>query len=155
MTVAFLDLLLCLSNLLFSRYVFGDGWVLSLVRQFVTPWTVSCQAPLSMEFSRHKNTGVDCHSLLLGIFLTQGSNLGPLHCRQIIMWATREAHCTDYLSLIFIALIMTDSACLYLQRHRHHNSLNHRNSSSSFYHSGWRMVEGSIFVEIKIKLKLN
>ena len=29
-----------------------------------------------------KNTGVCCHSLL-GIFLTQGSNLGLLHCRQI------------------------------------------------------------------------
>ena len=31
-----------------------------------------------------KNTGVGCHSLLLGIFLTQGSNLGLLHCRQIL-----------------------------------------------------------------------
>ena len=28
-----------------------------------------------------KNTGVGCHSLLQGIFLTQGSNLGLLHCR--------------------------------------------------------------------------
>ena len=31
-----------------------------------------------------KNTGVGCHSLLQGIFLTQGSNLGLLHCRQIL-----------------------------------------------------------------------
>ena len=31
-----------------------------------------------------KNTGVDCHSLLQGIFLTQGLNLGLLHCRQIL-----------------------------------------------------------------------
>ena len=30
------------------------------------------------------NTGVVCHSLLLGIFLIQGSNLGLLHCRQIL-----------------------------------------------------------------------
>ena len=30
-----------------------------------------------------KNTGVGCHSLLQGIFLTQGSNPGLLHCRQI------------------------------------------------------------------------
>ena len=30
-----------------------------------------------------KNTGVGGHSLLQGIFLTQGSNLGLLHCRQI------------------------------------------------------------------------
>ena len=31
-----------------------------------------------------KNTGVGSHSLLHGIFLTQGSNLGLLHCRQIL-----------------------------------------------------------------------
>ena len=31
-----------------------------------------------------KNTGVYCHFLLQGIFLTQGSNLGLLHCRQIL-----------------------------------------------------------------------
>ena len=29
-----------------------------------------------------KNTGVGCHSLLQGPFLTQGSNLGVLYCRQ-------------------------------------------------------------------------
>ena len=31
-----------------------------------------------------KNTGVGCHSLLQGIFPTQGSNLGLQHCRQIL-----------------------------------------------------------------------
>ena len=31
-----------------------------------------------------KNTGVGRHSLLQGIFPKQGSNLGPLHCRQIL-----------------------------------------------------------------------
>ena len=31
-----------------------------------------------------KNTGVVYHSLLQGIFLTQGLNLGLLHCRQIL-----------------------------------------------------------------------
>ena len=30
-----------------------------------------------------KNTGVDCHSLLRRVFLTQGSNLGLLHCSGI------------------------------------------------------------------------
>ena len=29
-------------------------------------------------------TGVGCHSLLQGIFLIQGLNLGLLHCRQIL-----------------------------------------------------------------------
>ena len=31
-----------------------------------------------------KNTGVGSHSLLQGIFPTQGLNLGLLHCRQIL-----------------------------------------------------------------------
>ena len=31
-----------------------------------------------------KNTGVGCHFLLQGIFLTQGPNLSLLHCRQIL-----------------------------------------------------------------------
>ena len=35
-------------------------------------------------------TGVGCHSLLQGIFLTQELNMGLLHCRQTV-WATREA----------------------------------------------------------------
>ena len=29
-----------------------------------------------------KNTGGGCHILLQGIFLTQGLNLGLLHCKQ-------------------------------------------------------------------------
>ena len=29
--------------------------VLSHVRLFLTPWTVACQAPLSMEFSRQEH----------------------------------------------------------------------------------------------------
>ena len=41
-----------------------------------------------------KNTGMGCHSLLQGIFLTQGLNPGLLHCRQMFFSAeaTREAH---------------------------------------------------------------
>ena len=47
----------------------------SCVRLFATPQSVSHQAPLSMglEFSS-KNPRVGCHTLLQGIFLTQGSN---------------------------------------------------------------------------------
>ena len=44
-----------------------------------------------------KNTGVGCHSLLQGIFLIQGSNLGLLHCRQIFtVWATRESRISNW-----------------------------------------------------------
>ena len=44
---------------------------------FATPWTVVCQAPLSMGFPG--NTGTGCHFLLHGIFPIQGSNLHLLH----------------------------------------------------------------------------
>ena len=54
---------------------------------FANPWTVAlCPgilAPLSMEFSRQEYW-MSCHSLLQGIFPTQGSNLGLLHCRHIL-----------------------------------------------------------------------
>ena len=59
---------------------------------FVIPWTVAWQAPLSMGFPMDKNTGMDCHSLLQGIFSTQRWNSRLLHSRQILYrWATREA----------------------------------------------------------------
>ena len=69
---------------------------------FVTPWTIACQVPLSVGFSKQeywflcpwnspsKNTG--CHSLLQGIFLTQGSNLYLLHWQvDSLPLTTREA----------------------------------------------------------------
>ena len=37
-----------------------------------------------MDHSPGKNTGMGSHSLLQGIFFTQGSNLGLLHCRWIL-----------------------------------------------------------------------
>ena len=40
-----------------------------------------CQSPLSMGFSG-KNTGMGCHALLQGIFLTQGLNPHLLHLLQ-------------------------------------------------------------------------
>ena len=40
-----------------------------------------------------RNTEVGSYSLLQGIFLTQGSNLGLLHCRQLLtVWATRKPY---------------------------------------------------------------
>ena len=51
---------------------------LSQARLFVTPWTVAHQAPCPWDFPG-KDTGVGCHSLLQGIFPTQGSNLALLH----------------------------------------------------------------------------
>ena len=48
----------------------------------MTPWTVAHQVPLSMDFSG-KNTGVNSHALLQGIFPIQGLNSGLPYCRQI------------------------------------------------------------------------
>ena len=89
----------------------------------MTPWTLACQVPLPMEFSRQeywsglpfpspgdlpdpgikrrspalqadsvlseppgkpKNTGLGSLSFLHGIYLTQESNQGLLHCRWIL-----------------------------------------------------------------------
>ena len=50
-----------------------------------------------------KNTGVGSHSLLQGIFLTQESNRGLLHCRQILYQLSyqgsplyRHYHCLSF-----------------------------------------------------------
>ena len=42
----------------------------SYVRLFATLWTVAHQAPLVHGDSPGKNTGVGCHALLQGVFLT-------------------------------------------------------------------------------------
>ena len=57
----------------------------SCVRLFATLWTVARQAPLSMEILQARILEwVAMPSLLQGIFSTQGSNPGPLHCKQIL-----------------------------------------------------------------------
>ena len=66
---------LCLQNVYtFIKYCAVLGRF-SPVQLFVTLWTVAHQASLSMGFSRQEYcTGVGCHFLLQGIFLTQRSN---------------------------------------------------------------------------------
>ena len=57
-----------------------------------TLWTVAARLLYTWDFpgkntgvkKKKKNTGVDCHSLFQGTFLTQESNLGLLHCGQIL-----------------------------------------------------------------------
>ena len=69
--------------------------VLSRVQLYATLWAVACKALLSTGFSR-QNTGVSCHSLLQGIFPTQGSNQGLLHRRQTLDQSHWRSHkCLD------------------------------------------------------------
>ena len=68
---------------------------LSVVSDSLQPcglWPVSLLYPWN---SPGKNTGVGHHSLLQGIFPTQGSNLGLLHCRRIL-------YCLSHHELNFI-----------------------------------------------------
>ena len=62
--------------------------MLSLVSQLCPTLcnTEDCSPPDSFVHgnSPGKNTGVDCHAFLQGIFPTQGSNPGLLHCRYIL-----------------------------------------------------------------------
>ena len=60
----------------------------SHVLLFEIPWTIACQAPLSMGFTKReywsgKNIGVGCHALLQMIFPTQGLN--P-HLLCLVQW---------------------------------------------------------------------
>ena len=68
------NILYCKILLRSHLFYFTLGISYSVVSDsFMTPWTVACQAPLSMEFSS-KNTGVGSHSLLQVIFPSQGLN---------------------------------------------------------------------------------
>ena len=63
--------------------------LLSRVRLFATPWTVPYQAPPSMGFSRQEFwSGLPFPSS--GIFPTQGSNPGLLHCSQIRYYLSHQ-----------------------------------------------------------------
>ena len=59
------------------------GWSKESCLTLCDPMDCSCQAPLSMKLSREKHWNV-LPFPSLGTFLTQGSNLGLLHCRQIL-----------------------------------------------------------------------
>ena len=68
---------------------------------FATPWTAAHQAPLSVGFLRQESWS-GLHFLLQRIFLTQGLNLRPLHCRwTLYRWATGKApdHCVPALTV--------------------------------------------------------
>ena len=68
-----------------AKTIIRGGWA--------TQVSGSCQAPLSIGFSRQEHWS-GCYAFLQGIFPTQGLNshfLQLLHCRQILPhWATGE-----------------------------------------------------------------
>ena len=81
--------------LLFSHKVVSDS--------FATPWTVAHQPPLSMEFSRQEYWSWQ-PPLFQRIFPTQWSNLGLLHCRQILKHQSHQG--SPYLSIYLSIYIL-------------------------------------------------
>ena len=47
---------------------------------------------MSHTKKKKKNTGVGCHALLQGTFLTQGLNPGLPHCRQILYHLSHQGN---------------------------------------------------------------
>ena len=78
---------LCNIVCLYSGVLHNDSIYVYIVKLLPLPCPTFCH-PMDCSLpgsSVHgKNTGVDCHFLLQGIFPTQGSNPGLLHCRQIL-----------------------------------------------------------------------
>ena len=85
----------------------------SCLTLFVTPWAVTCQTPLSMEFPRQEYWSWLPFPSPGGVFPTQKSNPSLLHCRQILYhWATWEAQ--DIVCLIVNCLLNFNSLYLFL-----------------------------------------
>ena len=88
---------------------------------------------LSPWDSPGKNTGVGCHALLQGIFLTQGSNPGLPHCRRILYCLSCRkchlAHCFCFTPGKYSDFNLN---CLSCPRDRRSGTL--RNFSGSFLH---------------------
>ena len=59
--------------------------------------------------ARIPNTGASCHSLLQGIFPTQRSNLGLLHCRQILYLLSHQRVSGSHV-LIFLNSFLSQQA---------------------------------------------
>ena len=64
-------------------YYYYYLYLLSCVQFFVIPCTIAPRLLWPWN-SSHKNTGVNRRPLPQKIFLIQGTNLGLLHCRQIL-----------------------------------------------------------------------
>ena len=59
---------------------------------FATPWTVAHHIPLVHMISQARTLEWVANSFSRGIFPTQGSNLGLLHCRQILYHLSHQGN---------------------------------------------------------------
>ena len=73
-----------------------------------------------------KNTGVGCHSFLQEIFLTQGSNPGIPHCRQILYRLSHQG--SPYVSV---------SLLIYICTHTHRGLVQHLKAETVFVNQAY------------------
>ena len=69
--------------MVFPVVMYGcESWTVTVMSDSLRPHGQQPAMLVCPWDSPGKNPAVGCHSLLQGIFLTQGLNLGLLHCRQ-------------------------------------------------------------------------
>ena len=77
-----------------------------------------------------KNTGVGCHFLFQGIFLTQGSNPGLLHCRQILYHLSHCLLSEPPVCSVFLQQPQQSDTESYLEKRNHSQSVVPRPAAS-------------------------
>ena len=94
----------CIITILYHAYSLSHIWL------FVTLGTIARQAPLSMGFSGQEYRS-GCHTLLQGIFPTQGLNSGLPHCRWILYLLSHQRSPTTILGHQLVMTFSCDHTC--------------------------------------------
>ena len=83
----------------------------SVLSDSATPWTAATRLLCPWD-SLGQNTGVGCHALLQGIFLTQGWNPGLPHCRHVLCHLSHQGSLLwDHTFLYIIDSLYHDLLC--------------------------------------------
>ena len=106
---------------------------------FVTSWTITCQL-LCPWGSPAKNTGMGCHFLLQGVFLTQKLNPGLLHCRRILYRLSHQGSPTWFQATPWTSPAPPNNLCLHVGTPLRFNEIKypgqskHSNNIEYIYH---------------------
>ena len=93
-----------------------------------------------------KNTGVHCHSLLQGIFLTQGSNPG-LHWRQILYCLSHQ----ENLRVVLSIRLMLATFHNVFSNHLGHHILNYASKITFLYFLNMWPVSNFSYLSMNLK----
>ena len=88
-----------------------------------------------------KNTGVGCHFLLQGIFLTQGSNPGLPHCRRVLYLLSHKRSPKGWtVTILHLLSVQVTSVCPQTVTFRNAGLSFLPRSIPSAHHSTWHLV---------------